>query len=94
MADIFQKLYSKISKSLTNRIAEDSSRANRVSSSTQKIYCRLCGKDNSVSLERCMRCGMPITVHPSQVMKVCTKCGLAVNDDSAYCYSCGTKLFS
>jgi uncharacterized membrane protein YvbJ len=25
-------------------------------------------------------------------MKVCKKCGLAVNDDSVYCYSCGTKF--
>jgi uncharacterized membrane protein YvbJ len=26
-------------------------------------------------------------------MKVCEKCGLAVNDDSVYCYSCGTNFF-
>jgi uncharacterized membrane protein YvbJ len=25
-------------------------------------------------------------------MKVCKKCGLAVNDDSIYCYSCGDRF--
>jgi uncharacterized membrane protein YvbJ len=37
---------------------------------------------------------MPIKVPPSQIMKVCEKCGLAVNDDSVYCYSCGTIFYN
>jgi hypothetical protein len=43
-------------------------------------------------LKYCLECKMPTAVPPSQVMKVCKKCGLAVNDDSIYCYSCGDRF--
>ena len=35
---------------------------------------------------------MPTAVPPSQVMKVCKKCGLAVNDDSFIVIVVGTDL--
>ena len=69
------------------------SSSNQSSSNIQKVYCRFCGKDNLAPSEYCLQCKRQITVSPSQIMKVCEKCGLAVNDDSIYCYSCGTKLF-
>jgi membrane protease subunit (stomatin/prohibitin family) len=93
MNTIFQRLSDRISKSLSK---QTNKRINTVSnespSNVQKIYCRFCGKGNLVSLEYCVRCRMATAVPPSQIMKVCKKCGLAVNDDSVYCYSCGTKF--
>jgi ribosomal protein L37E len=98
MTSIFHRLSNKISKSLSKDANEESSTGsssvNQRSSTIQKIYCRFCGKDNPVSSEYCLQCRMPIKVPPSQVMKVCEKCGLAVNDDSVYCYSCGTIFFN
>ena len=93
MNTIFQRLSDRISKSLSK---QTNKRINTVSNESptnvQKIYCRFCGKGNLVSSEYCVRCRMPTAVPPSQIMKVCKKCGLAVNDDSAYCYSCGNKF--
>ena len=70
------------------------SAVNQSSSTIHKIYCRFCGKDNPAPSEYCLQCRMPIKVPPSQVMKVCENCGLAVNDDSVYCYSCGTIFYN
>ena len=95
MASIFHRLSNKISKSLSkaNEVSSTgSSSVNQSSSTIQKIYCRFCGKDNPASSENCLQCRMPIKAAPSQVMKVCEKCGLAVNDDSVYCYSCGAPF--
>ena len=69
------------------------SSSNQSSSNIQKVYCRFCGKVNPASSEYCLQCRRHITVSPSQIVKVCEKCDLAVNDDSIYCYNCGTKFF-
>lgn len=93
MNSIFQRLSNKISKSLSKQTDEEKS-STSTSSDIQKIYCRFCGKANPVSSEHCFQCKMPTIMPPSQVLKVCEKCGLAVNDDSVYCYSCGTIFFN
>ena len=76
MNTIFQRLSDRISKSLSKQTNKKND----------------CGKANPVSLKYCLECKMPTAVPPSQVMKVCKKCGLAVNDDSIYCYSCGDRF--
>ena len=91
MNTIFQRLSDRISKSLSKQ-TNNKNDSNERSSYVQKIYCRFCGKTNPVSLKYCLECKMPTAVPPSQVMKVCKKCGLAVNDDSIYCYSCGDRF--
>jgi RNA polymerase subunit RPABC4/transcription elongation factor Spt4 len=58
----------------------------------EKIYCRFCGKVNSSMQEFCTMCGMRLHIPPSAIMKACTKCGLAMNDDSMFCAGCGTKF--
>ena len=91
MNTIFQRLSDRISKSLSKQ-TNNKNDSNERSSYVLKIYCRYCGKTNPVSLKYCLECKMPTAVPPSQVMKVCKKCGLAVNDDSIYCYSCGDRF--
>jgi membrane protease subunit (stomatin/prohibitin family) len=91
MNTIFQRLSDRISKSLSKQTNKKND-SNKLSSDVQKIYCRYCGKSNPVSLKYCLECKMQTAVPPSQVMKVCKKCGLAVNDDSIYCYSCGDRF--
>jgi len=91
MNTIFQRLSDRISKSLSKQTSKKND-SNERSSDVQKIHCRYCGKANPVSLKYCLECKMPTAVPPSQVMKVCKKCGLAVNDDSIYCYSCGDRF--
>jgi hypothetical protein len=90
MNSIFQKLSDKLSKSLSKQEYKKSD----VPSSTdkEKVYCRFYGRDNPVTSEYCLGCGMQMRMLPSNIMKVCQKCGLAVNDDSVYCFSCGTKF--
>jgi hypothetical protein len=94
MNRIFQTLSNKISKSLSKQKDKELSTAS--SSITQgpsnKIYCKFCGRDNPVTSEYCLGCGMQMRMLPFNIMKVCQKCGLVVNDDSVYCYSCGTKF--
>jgi|SRR5919199_6378497 RNA polymerase subunit RPABC4/transcription elongation factor Spt4 len=58
----------------------------------EKIYCRFCGKVNSSMQEFCTICGMRLHIPPSTIMKACTKCGLAMNNDSIFCSGCGTKF--
>ena len=58
----------------------------------EKIYCRFCGKVNSSMQEFCTICGMRLNIPPSTIMKACTKCGLAMNNDSIFCSGCGTKF--
>jgi len=36
--------------------------------------------------------GIGLDSPPSTIMKACTKCGLAMNDDSVFCASCGTRF--
>ena len=91
MNTIFQRLSDRISKSLSKQTNKKND-SNERSSDVQKIHCRYCGKANPVSMKYCLECKMPTAVPPSQVMKVCKKCGLAVNDDSIYCYSCGDRF--
>jgi uncharacterized membrane protein YvbJ len=35
---------------------------------------------------------MRLNSPPSTIMKACTNCGLAMNDDSVFCASCGTRF--
>jgi hypothetical protein len=67
----------------------DKSKANTKKDLT-KIYCRFCGKPNSAVQEFYTTCAMRLNSQPSAIMKACTKCGLAMNDDSVFCASCGT----
>jgi hypothetical protein len=92
MNSVFQRLFNKISKSFSKQ--RDEEKPSSSSYDIQKIYCRFCGKANPASSEHCSQCKKPITIPPSKVLKVCEKCGLAVNDDSVYCYNCGTVFFN
>jgi hypothetical protein len=94
MTTIFHRLSNKISKTLSKQADEESGTvtSNQSSPNIQKVYCRFCGKDNPKSSECCLQCKTAISIALSQILKVCEKCGLAVNDDSTYCYSCGTKF--
>jgi RNA polymerase subunit RPABC4/transcription elongation factor Spt4 len=58
----------------------------------EEIYCRFCGKVNSSMQESCTICGMRLHIPPSAIMKACTKCSLAMNDDSIFCAGCGTRF--
>ncbi|MGA6991253.1 MAG: hypothetical protein WBL67_06305 [Nitrososphaeraceae archaeon] len=61
--------------------------------SESNIYCRFYVRDNpalSIAYQDYKR---NIDVPPSQMLKVCTKRGSAINNDDVYCYSCGTKCF-
>jgi hypothetical protein len=80
----------KISSILTNRVDRKKGSSDI---SGNHIYCRFCGRKNRVSLTICQDCKQSMDVPPSQMLKVCTKCGSAINNDDAYCYSCGTSGF-
>ena len=61
--------------------------------SGNSIYCRFCGRRNPASLTFCQDCKRSMDVPPSHMLKVCTKCGSAINNDDVYCYSCGARSF-
>jgi Double zinc ribbon len=93
MNSIFQKLSDKLSKSLSKQEYKKSDvPSSSTSTDKEKVYCRFCGRNNPVTSEYCLECGMQTRMLPSNIMKVCQKCGLAVNDDSVYCFSCGTRF--
>ena len=60
-------------------LSDSSIKTNNIS---KKIYCRFCGKSNSQEQQVCSKCGHRLNPPPSAIMKACTKCGLAANDDS------------
>ena len=68
---------------------DNSSKTNNTS---EKIYCRFCGTANSQGQDVCSKCGSRLNVPPSAIMKACTKCGLAANDDSIFCTRCRTRF--
>jgi hypothetical protein len=51
-----------------------------------------------MSLKRCdadkrsTKCRMRLNPPPSNIVKACTKCGFAMNDDSLFCTCCGIKF--
>ena len=94
---LFRKITDKITK-LKDREIEiegqevsdsDSKTNNNIS---EKIYCRFCGTANSQEQDVCSKCGSRLNVPPSTIMKACTKCGLAANDDSIYCTRCRARF--
>ena len=92
---LFRKITDKITK-LKDREIEGQELPDRGSKTnnniSEKIYCRFCGKSNSQELEVCLKCGTRLNPPPSTIMKACTKCGLAANDDSIFCTRCGTTF--
>jgi Double zinc ribbon len=80
----------KISNFMTNRVDRKKGSSDI---GGDHIYCRFCGRKNRVSLTICQDCKRSMDVPPSQMLKVCTKCASAINNDDAYCYSCGTRGF-
>ena len=92
---LFRKITDKITK-LKDREIEGQEPPDRGSKTnnniSEKIYCRFCGKSNSQGLEVCLKCGTRLNPPPSTIMKACTKCGLAANDDSIFCTRCGTTF--
>ena len=85
---LFRKITSKITKSKEEPLYKSPETKNV----SERVYCRFCGKPNSLTQELCRKCGMRLSSSPSTVMKACTKCGLAMNDDSIFCNRCGTRF--
>ena len=93
---LFRKITNKIAKPKGREIEverevqlDSSSKTNNLS---EKIYCRFCGTANSQVQDVCSKCGSRLSVPPSTIMKACTKCGLAANDDSIFCTRCRTRF--
>jgi RNA polymerase subunit RPABC4/transcription elongation factor Spt4 len=92
---IIQRMANKIIKSKEKQHEQQQSQLDKISSTehiVEKIYCRFCGEVNPSMQEFCTVCGMRLHIPPSAIMKACTKCGLAMNDDSVFCSGCGTKF--
>ena len=93
---LFRKITNKITKpkgreiEVEREVQLDSSSKTNITS--EKIYCRFCGTDNSQEQGVCSKCGIRLSVPPSTIMKACTKCGLAANDDSIFCTRCRTRF--
>jgi hypothetical protein len=85
---LFRKITNKITKP-KEELLDKSSKTKNVS---ERIYCRFCGKPNSLAQELCTKCEMRLNLPPSTIMKACIKCGLAMNDDSIFCTRCGTRF--
>jgi RNA polymerase subunit RPABC4/transcription elongation factor Spt4 len=97
MPRLFDEIISSISKGIRrerkapdNPVAESPSSSSSSEDHEDKIYCRSCGRKNPASRQSCQVCGMRTDIPPSEIMKVCNKCGSAVNDDDAYCFRCGS----
>src|SRR5919199_943267 len=93
----FRKITNKITKPKGREIEverkvqlDSSSKTNN--NTSEKIYCRFCGTANSQGQDVCSKCGSRLNVPPSTIMKACTKCGLAANDDSIYCTRCRARF--
>ena len=92
ITNLLHRIANKITKPKKKQQQQlDKSKANTKKDITQ-IYCRFCGKPNPPMQESCTTCAMRLSSPPSTIMKVCTKCGLAMNDDSLFCASCGTRF--
>lgn len=93
---LFRRITEKITKPKDGEIeiereelSDSDIKTNNIS---EKIYCRFCGKSNSQEQQVCSKCGRRLNPPPSAIMKACTKCGLAANDDSIFCTGCGTRF--
>ena len=94
---LFSKIADKITKLKDREIEIEGQELSDSGSKTnnnisEKIYCRFCGKSNSQGREVCLKCGTRLNPLPSTIMKACTRCGLAANDDSIFCTRCGTRF--
>jgi RNA polymerase subunit RPABC4/transcription elongation factor Spt4 len=89
---IIYRIANKITKSKEKQKQPQLDKSSNTEYIVEKIYCRFCGKVNSSMQEFCTMCGMRLHIPPSTIMKACTKCGLAMNDDSIFCAGCGTKF--
>jgi RNA polymerase subunit RPABC4/transcription elongation factor Spt4 len=93
---LFRKIANKIAKpkgreiEVEREVQLDSSP--KTNNTSEKIYCRFCGTANSQGQDVCSKCGSRLNVPPSTIMKACTKCGLAANDDSIYCTRCRARF--
>jgi RNA polymerase subunit RPABC4/transcription elongation factor Spt4 len=95
--ELFRKITNKITKTKDREIEIERQELSDSSLKTnnnisEKIYCRFCSKSNSQGQEICSKCGGRLNPPPSTIMKACTKCGLAANDDSIFCTRCGTRF--
>jgi Double zinc ribbon len=90
MPHLFEKINNFISRRFNQENKAPDNLVARSEVSENDIYCRFCGRKNSASRTSCQVCKMRIDVLPSQVEKVCSKCGSAVNNDDIYCFRCGT----
>ena len=88
---IIHRIANKITKS-NEKQQSQLDKSSNTEYNVEKIYCRFCGKVNSSMQEFCTICGMRLHIPPSAIMKACTKCGLAMNNDSIFCSGCGTKF--
>ena len=94
--ELFRKIANKITKpkeremEVEREVQLDSS--SKTNNTSERIYCRFCGTANSQGQDVCSKCGSRLNVPPSTIMKACTKCGLAANDDSIYCNRCRTRF--
>lgn len=94
--ELFRKIANKITKpkeremEVEREVQLDSS--SKTNNTSERIYCRFCGTANSQGQDVCSKCGSRLDVPPSTIMKACTKCGLAANDDSIYCTRCRTRF--
>jgi RNA polymerase subunit RPABC4/transcription elongation factor Spt4 len=90
---IIQRMANKITKSKEKQQQQSQlDKSSNTEHIIEEIYCRFCGKVNPSTQEFCTICGMRLHIPPSAIMKACTKCSLAMNDDSVFCSGCGTKF--
>jgi RNA polymerase subunit RPABC4/transcription elongation factor Spt4 len=61
------------------------------SGSTEKVFCRNCGRMGLVSSNFCPGCGIDQR-QSSNASKHCTHCGTDVSSESAFCGLCGWKF--
>ena len=93
---LLRKITNKITKpkgreiEVEREVRLDSS--SKTNNTYERIYCRYCGTSNSQGQDVCSKCGSRLNVPPSTIMKACTKCGLAANDDSIFCTRCRTRF--
>lgn len=59
--------------------------------SSQKIFCRYCGKERDTAGEFCSRCGRSVQSN-SVNMKVCRNCNSSMSEDSQFCANFGRKF--
>jgi membrane protease subunit (stomatin/prohibitin family) len=61
------------------------------SKSSDKVFCRYCGKEREASGEFCSKCGRS-TQSSSIKMKICFNCSSPMSEDSQFCAKCDQKF--